>query len=96
MTFDQLIARYESGAMASHEFAVECLNQLDPSDPLAILERVPTAILPRMREFVDQYRPGQMMASHGGLIPTPAQIQAARNWLDPVRQRGMAPVGPAS
>ncbi len=95
MTLTQLLARYESGAIASHEFAVECLNQLDPRDPSAVLERLPLDILPRVREFIDQYRPGQMIASHGGSIPTPAQIQAATIWLDSVHQRGVAPVGPA-
>jgi hypothetical protein len=94
MTFAQLIARFESGAIASHEFAVECLRRLDPRDPLAVLESLPLDFLPRVREFIDRYRPDQMMASHGAPNPTPAQIQAARRWLDSVRQRGVAPVGP--
>jgi hypothetical protein len=94
MTFAQLIARHESGAMASHEFTIECLNQLDPRDPAAILERLPLEILPRVQEFVDEYRAGEMMASQGGLIPTPAQIQAARSWLESARWRAVAAVGP--
>lgn len=93
MTLTQLLARYDTGAIASHEFAVECLNRLDPGDPSAVLEKLPPDILPRVREFIDHYRPAQMMASDGGLIPTPAQIQAARSWLESVRQRGVAPVG---
>jgi hypothetical protein len=93
MTFIQLLARYDLGAIADHEFAVESLNQLDPRDPAAVLERLPVEILPRVREFIDEYRPGEMIASHGGLIPTPSQIQAARSWLDSVRERGAARVG---
>ena len=95
MTFAQLIARYDLGAISSHEFAVESLNHLDPQDPAAVLERLPLEILPRVREFIDEYRPGEMVASHGGLIPTPSQIQAARSWLDSVRERGVARVGTA-
>jgi hypothetical protein len=93
MTFAQLVTRYDLGAISSHEFAVECLNQLDPRDPSAVLERLPLDILPRVWEFIDDYRPGEMLASHGGLIPTPAQIQAARGWLDSVRERGVVRVG---
>lgn len=95
MTFAQLIAHYESGAIASHEFAVESLLRLDPRDLSAVLEKLPREVMPRLREFIDHYRPGEMMASHGGSLPTPAQVQAARGWFESVRQRGMAPAGPA-
>jgi hypothetical protein len=94
MTFAQLIARYESCAIASHEFAVESLIWLDPRDPAAVLERLPPEVMPRLSEFIDQYRPGQMMTSDEGSFPTPAQVQAARGWLESVRRAGMASVGP--
>src|SRR4051812_34169117 len=82
MTFAQLVSRYESGAIASHEFAVESLNPLDPRDPSAVLHGLPPEIVPRLREFIDEYRPGEMLSSHGGAIPSPDQVEAARAWLD--------------
>ena len=82
MTFAQLLARYESGAIAGHEFAVESLNLLDPRDPSAVLQGLPPEIVPHLREFIDEYRPGQMLSSHGGAIPSPDQVEAARGWLD--------------
>jgi hypothetical protein len=82
MTFAQLVARYESGAIASHKFAVESLNVLDPRNPSAVLQRLPAEIVPRLREFIDAYRPGQMCSSHRGTIPSPDRIEAAREWLD--------------
>jgi hypothetical protein len=85
MTFAQLIARYESGAVATHEFAVECLVRLDPRDPTSVLEHLPPEIIPRLREFIDEYRPDRMLASHGGSIPSPEQVEAARTWLDKAR-----------
>jgi hypothetical protein len=82
MTFEQLVARDESGAISSQKFALESLVRLDPRDPSAILQGLPPEIVPRLREFIDQYRPGQMLASHGGTIPSPGQAEAARGWLD--------------
>jgi hypothetical protein len=82
MTFAQLVSHYEAGAIASHEFAVESLNLLDPRNPSAVLQGLPPEIVPRVREFIDEYRPGEMLSSHGGAIPTPDQIEAARGWLD--------------
>jgi hypothetical protein len=82
MTFAQLIARYESGAIASHEFAVESLIRLDPRDPSAVLDKLPPDVMPRLREFIDQYRPGRMIASQGSSMPDPDQLEAAWTWLD--------------
>jgi hypothetical protein len=82
MTLSQLVARYESGAIASQEFVVESLNLLDPADPSAVLRGLPTEILTRLRDFVDEYRPGQMLTSQGGRVPSPEQVEAARGWLD--------------
>ena len=82
MTFERLLARYRSGAIASHEFTVESLNLLDPRDPSAVLQGLPPEIVPRLSEFIDKYRPGQMLSSHGGAIPSPDQVEAARGWLD--------------
>ena len=82
MTFAQLVSRYEAGAIASHEFAVESLNLLDPRNPSTVLQALPPEIMPRLREFIDEYRPGQMLSSHGGAIPSPDQVEAARAWLD--------------
>jgi hypothetical protein len=74
MTLERLLAGYASGAIAIHEFAVESLNLLDPRNPSAVLQGLPPEIVPRLREFIDEYRPGQMLSSHGGAIPTPDQI----------------------
>ena len=82
MTFAQLVSRYEAGAIADHEFAAESLNLLDPRDPSAVLQGLPPEIVPRLREFIDEYRPGQMLSSRGGAIPSPDQVEAARGWLD--------------
>ncbi len=90
MTFTQLLARYDLGAIATHDFAVECLDQLDPRDPAVVLERLPVHILPRVREFIDQYRPRQMLSSHGGLIPRPEQVEAASRWFESPGQLGVA------
>lgn len=87
MTLAQLVARYERGAMAGHELAVESLVRLDPRDPSAVLQALPPEIAPRLREFIDQYRPGQMLASSGGAIPDPEQVEAAIRWLDGVPDR---------
>jgi hypothetical protein len=81
MAFAQPLARYESGAIAGHELAVETLNLLDPRDPSAVLLGFPPEIVPRLRDFLDEYRPGQMLSSQGGSIPSPDQVEAARAWL---------------
>jgi hypothetical protein len=93
LTFTQLLARYQAGAIAGHEFAVESLNQVDPLDPSEVLNRMPPEILPRLDEFLDQYQPGQMIASQGGPIPTPARVRAARLWIDRAREVGIVRVG---
>jgi hypothetical protein len=95
MTFKQLVARYESGVISDHEFVAECLIRVDVHDPSAVLEKLPLGILPRVREFVDEYRAGQMLASQGGEIPSPTQVQAARSWLDMPSLTGARPVGSA-
>jgi hypothetical protein len=88
MAVERLLARYESGAIASHEFAVEALNLLDPRNPSAVLQGLPPEIVPRLREFIDEYRPGQMLSSQGGAIPSPGQVEAARGWLDRTSAEG--------
>ena len=82
MIFAQLLARYEAGAIAGHEFVAESLNLLDPHNPSEVLQGLPAEIVPRLREFIDEYRPGQMLSSQGGAIPNPDQVDAARGWLD--------------
>jgi hypothetical protein len=88
MTMIQLIARYESGAIADHEMVVRCLNMLDPGDPRAVLGSLRPDLLPRLREFLEAYRPGEMIASNGGAIPTLAQVLAAKSWLDSIEKKG--------
>lgn len=84
MTIAQLVARYERGALASHELVAEVPVRLDPGDPASVLQSLPADVLPRLRGFLDDYRPGRMLASQGGSIPGPEQVEAARRWLDRV------------
>jgi hypothetical protein len=81
MNVQQLVAKYESGAITGHELVVDCLTMLDPGDPSGSLGNLPPDTLPRLREFLDSYRPGEMMSVYGGAIPTPDQVLAARRWL---------------
>src|SRR5262245_53729937 len=86
MTITQLIAQHERVAIASHELVVDSLNLLDPSDPGAVLGRLPLDTLPRLREFLEEYRSGEMIASDGGAIPTLPQVLAAKRWLDSIHK----------
>ena len=86
MTMIQLVAWYERGAVSSHEMVVDSLNLVDPGEPRAVLDLLPPHLLARLREFVETYRPGEMLSSHGGAIPTPAQVLAAKQWLDTIEQ----------
>ena len=88
MTMVQLIAWYARGAIADHEMAVTSLNLVDPEEPQAVLDLLPPHVLPRLREFVETYRPGEMLCSHGGAIPSLAQVLAAKRWLDALEQGG--------
>ena len=82
MTVTRLVAKYELGAVSTHEFVVDCLNLVDPGEPSATLDYLPLDTLPELRKFLDSYRPGQMLSSQGGPIPTPDQVRAAKQWLD--------------
>ena len=95
MTMLQLVARYELGAIADHEMAVTSLNLVDPGEPRTVLDLLPPHLLPRLREFVETYRPGEMLSSHGSAIPTPAQVLAAKQWLDAIEREGALQVGSA-
>jgi hypothetical protein len=81
-----LVAMYERGAITGHALVVDCLNLVDPADPSSVLGNLPPRVLPPLKEFVEAYRPGEMLSLHGGPIPTPAQVAAARNWLESVKQ----------
>jgi hypothetical protein len=95
LTMIQLVAWYERGAIADHEMAVDSLNLVDPGDPRAVLDLLPPRLLPRLREFLETYRPGEMLSSHGGAIPTLAQVQAAKRWLDTLEREGAPHVSSA-
>lgn len=82
MTLEQLVARYEKGTISDHEFAVESLNQIDPAHASVVLKRLPPAIFPQLREWVEHYRPGHMLAHPEGRIPSAEQVEAARKWLE--------------
>jgi hypothetical protein len=81
MNVQQLLARHEAGSLSTHEFVVSCLTQLDPLDPSATLRALPAETLPWLRDFPDITGPGEMRSTHGGPIPTPDQIRAARQWI---------------
>lgn len=89
MNVQQLVAGYESGAIIAHELVVKCLGMVDPNDPSAILDHLPPRTLPWLGEFLDIYEPGKIRSLHGGAIPTPEQVIAAREWLGAARQRSL-------
>ena len=80
MSVFELVSRYESGAITGNELVVDCLSIVDPKDAPAVLRWLPIEVLPRLREFVEQYRQGEMLANFG-LIPGPEQVLAAEHWL---------------
>lgn len=81
MNVRQLVARYKSGTITGHELVVDCLNMLDLNNPSVSLEQLPLDTLPKLREFLEGYCPGEMISVHGGAIPTPDQVLAAKRWL---------------
>ncbi|HZW31785.1 MAG TPA: hypothetical protein VFF52_13815 [Isosphaeraceae bacterium] len=86
MNMPQRVAQYERGAVSSHEMMVDSLNLVDPGEPQAVLDLLPPHLLPRLREFVETYRPGVMLSSHSGAIPTLAQVEAAKRSLDTIER----------
>jgi hypothetical protein len=75
------VNRYEAGAMTGHELVVKALVLLAPDDPSETLGEIPANTISELRKFLDTYQPGAMLSLHGGAIPTPEQVQAARKWL---------------
>ncbi len=92
MTIQQVLARYESGAITAHEMVVDCLGRVDPGDPAAILDQIPPRALPQLAEFLAAYKPGAMLTLHDRMIPSSAQVLAARRWLGPASEQVLAPV----
>jgi hypothetical protein len=80
MKVDQLIARYDGGAITAEHLFAECLHAVDPASPGLTLDDLPDQLVGRFRRFVDEYRPGQMVTNYGAL-PTADQVEAARRWL---------------
>jgi hypothetical protein len=100
MTVQQLVAWYELGAVTEHELVVRCLDLVDPRDPAAVLDGLPARTLPWLRDFLDHYRPGEMLSLRGGTIPTPDQVLAAKGWLSGRTPSGRviqpAPISPSA
>jgi hypothetical protein len=83
MALDKLLARYYIGALTEHELVVDSLLLVDPTIPSAALDRLPLAVLPWLRDFVQRYTPGKMRTTRADeAIPTEAQVTAAKQWLD--------------
>jgi hypothetical protein len=80
MTIQQLVGRHSSGAITGQHLIVQCLLLLDPVNPDLVLAAIPQCLLDKFALFVDEYRPGYMITTHGAL-PTREQVAAAAKWL---------------
>ncbi len=78
---EQLLKRYENGAITADHLVVDVLNTLDPDNPGKALGVLPQELLQRVLAFVHAYRPGKMKANYGR-IPTVEQVEAARKWIE--------------
>lgn len=76
-----LARQYERGAITAHHCAVESLTRLDPAHPELALAALPTRVLREIRDFANGYRPGEMVSNYGDM-PTPAQVTAAKAWVE--------------
>lgn len=81
MTPDQLVARYERGAIIAEELFVRLLLVVDPAAPGLVLDSLPADLRTAFGTFVREYRVGQMVCSRSGPLPVTEQVVAAREWL---------------
>ena len=76
-----LVSMYEKGAITCDHLIAQCLQMIDPDDPGLVLSDLPNAILDRMLVYARVYQPGRMVSNYGNM-PTPDQVEAARNWIE--------------
>jgi hypothetical protein len=92
---DSLADLYQKGAITADHLVVECFRRIDPMDPALVLGALPGEILTRMLDFASRYRPAGMVTNYG-VLPTVAQVEAAKAWIEKAPSRirdGSAPVG---
>jgi hypothetical protein len=78
---DELLAMYRDGAITGYQVMIDCLKQIDPKHPEAILSRLPDEILDEISEYVRRYNPS-CMRSLAGPPPAEAQVKATQQWIE--------------
>jgi hypothetical protein len=79
-TVEQLVQLYEQGCITSHFLLIETLMSVDSEYADVIMSILPPDIVSEVKEFVDQYRPGEMVSSNDR-IPSWDSIQVVKEWL---------------
>lgn len=80
MTVERLVNQYRRGVITADHLFVQFLHMIDPAAPGLVLAAVPGDLRPRLTAFVNDFRIGRMVSSHG-LPPANDQVLAARRWL---------------
>ena len=81
MTVQQLVGRYEAGAITAPHLFMQCLHMVDPGDPKPVLGAIPRSLLGKFARFLNEYRVGAMVTTFG-LLPANDQVTAAKDWLE--------------
>jgi hypothetical protein len=83
MNIQQFVQMYEAGAITPHHLVLESLNLLDSQGDEgveAVLGALPPQVHLELRAFVENYRPGKMVANYGN-VPSPRSVGLASYWL---------------
>ena len=78
---DELMHMYENGGITADHLVLELLHKLDPAEPVLVLQFLPRAVLLRMAEYANRFRPGDMRTNYG-FQPAPDQVSAAKQWIE--------------
>ncbi len=81
MRTQQLVQMYEKGAVTPHHLVLEFLNMIDPANVGEVLEALPPRVYPELVAFIEEYRPGKMVANYGQ-VPPPESVRLAKHWLE--------------